>query len=103
MTHRASTTRRRPMVTNQSRIDRGVRVGGALTLLVLATVVGLASLNGIVLTGLALALIVTAGLGWCPLYRLYGVSTVHGVSRQSRDCLFGDASCGALGAGRTTR
>jgi hypothetical protein len=63
------------MRTNESTLDRGIRVAVAVVAAVLAFVVGAGSVGGIVLFVVAAIMLVTAAVGFCPLYRLFGIST----------------------------
>ena len=55
--------------------DRLVRLIGAVVLAPTAFLVGIGSLLGIVLLVLVVLLAGTAAVGFCPLYRLLGLST----------------------------
>ena len=55
--------------------DRGIRVVLAAGAVVVALVVGVPSGLGIGLLVLAAVLLGTAAVGFCPLYRLLGLST----------------------------
>lgn len=63
------------MTRNMSSTDRVVRLVGAVALLAVALLVGLGSLLGIVLLVVAAVLAGTSAVGFCPLYRLLGLST----------------------------
>jgi hypothetical protein len=63
------------MTTNESTADRLVRVALAVAAVVGAVVVGAGSVLGIVLLVVAGVLLVTAATGFCPLYRVLGIST----------------------------
>ena len=63
------------MPHNESRTDRMIRAIAAPILLVLALVVGIDQWFGIVLGVLAVVMAVTAAAGFCPLYRVFGIST----------------------------
>lgn len=63
------------MFTNESNLDRGLRAAAGLVLAVTAFVVGAGSAVGIILIVLAAILLVTAAVGFCPLYRLFGLRT----------------------------
>ena len=63
------------MSTNESPIDRVIRVVIAVAAVVVAFVVGASSVLGIILFVVAAIMLVTAATGFCPLYRLIGVST----------------------------
>jgi hypothetical protein len=60
---------------NVGPIDRLVRLGAALVAVVIALLVGAGSMLGIVLFAVGAILLVTAVVGFCPLYRLLGLST----------------------------
>jgi hypothetical protein len=63
------------MSTNESTLDRIIRgVVGAIALVV-AVVVGVGSVGGILLVVVGGILVVTAAVGFCPLYRILGLST----------------------------
>ncbi len=66
------------MTHNESTVDRGIRAVLGVAALVWALFVGVGSLMGIVLVALAAVLLVTAAVGFCPLYRLLHVSTASG-------------------------
>ncbi len=63
------------MVKNESNLDRIIRVVLGLVALIVAFSVGASSALGIVLLVVAVVLLVTAAVGFCPLYRLLGLST----------------------------
>jgi len=63
------------MRSNVSNLDRLVRVVIAVAAVIVAFAVGAASPLGIVLCVVAAVMIVTAAVGFCPLYRLFGLST----------------------------
>lgn len=63
------------MNTNVGSTDKMVRIGLAVAAAVLAFVVGAGSVGGIVLLVVAAVLGVTALVGFCPLYRLFGINT----------------------------
>ena len=63
------------MTTNESTLDRIIRgIVGAIAL-VIAVVVGMGSVGGILLVVVGGILVVTAAVGFCPLYRILGLST----------------------------
>lgn len=64
------------MKTNESSTDRIIRAIVGVAALVGALVVGIGSIGGIVLLVLGAVLVVTAAVGFCPLYRVLGLSTV---------------------------
>ncbi|MDQ5974177.1 MAG: hypothetical protein QG661_1386 [Actinomycetota bacterium] len=63
------------MSTNESPIDRVIRVVIAVAAVVVAFVVGASSVLGIILFVVAAIMLVTAATGFCPLYRVFGMST----------------------------
>lgn len=63
------------MGKNESGLDRGLRLIVAIVAAVLAFVVGAGSTLGIVLLAVAAIMLVTAAVGFCPLYRIFGIST----------------------------
>ena len=63
------------MSRNVSNRDRLIRVAIAVVAAVGALVVGGSSVLGVVLLVGAAIMVVTAGVGFCPLYRLLGLST----------------------------
>ena len=63
------------MTRNVGTVDRVVRTVLGLAAVVWAFSVGLSSAVGILLVGAAAVLLVTAAVGFCPLYRLLGIST----------------------------
>jgi hypothetical protein len=73
--HAIDTPRRNVMTTNEGTADRSIRALLGVVAVVAAVVVGIGSLPGIVLLVLAGILLVTAAVGFCPLYRVFGIST----------------------------
>jgi len=63
------------MFTNESNLDRGLRAVAGLVLAIAAFAVGAGTTLGIILIVLAAILLVTAAVGFCPLYRLFGLRT----------------------------
>ena len=63
------------MSKNVSNRDRLIRVAIAVVAVIGALVVGGSSVLGVVLLVGAAIMVVTAGVGFCPLYRLLGLST----------------------------
>ena len=63
------------MFTNESNLDRGLRAVAGLVLAIAAFAVGAGSTVGNILIVLAAILLVTAAVGFCPLYRLLGLRT----------------------------
>lgn len=60
------------MTTNESSTDRIIRVVIAF---VAAFAVGIGSVGGIILAVVGAVMLVTAAVGFCPLYRVFGMST----------------------------
>jgi len=63
------------MSRNESNLDRMIRVAVGLSAGFGAVAVGASSVLGIVMFVVAGILLVTAAAGFCPLYRLLGIST----------------------------
>lgn len=63
------------MNKNVGTTDRAVRVGVAVVAAVAAWLVGVGSVLGIVLLVVAAVMLVTAAVGFCPLYRVFGINT----------------------------
>jgi uncharacterized membrane protein (UPF0136 family) len=63
------------MITNESNIDRIIRVVIGVVAFIAAFAVGLGSVAGIVLAVVGAVMLVTAAIGFCPLYRIFGMST----------------------------
>lgn len=64
------------MIHNEATIDRIIRaLVVAPVALVAAFAVGIGSVLGIVLALVGVIMLVTAAVGFCPLYRVLGVST----------------------------
>lgn len=64
------------MVKNESNVDRIVRLVIAVVCAVLAfTVTSPGTVWGVILLIVAVVMLVTAAIGWCPLYRLFGIKT----------------------------
>ena len=63
------------MTVNQSSLDRGIRAVAGIVL-VLAWLLGwVAGTFAIVLGVIGIVLLLTAAVGFCPLYRVLGMST----------------------------
>lgn len=76
--YEATTTSRNEealMTTNEGTVDRSIRALLGVVAVVGAALVGLGSVPGIVLLVVAGILLVTAAVGFCPLYRVLGIST----------------------------
>lgn len=67
--------RPRSMTANESSLDRIIRLVVGIAALVGAFAVGLGSLGGIILAVVGVVMLVTAAVGFCPLYRVFGMST----------------------------
>ncbi|MCI6206296.1 MAG: DUF2892 domain-containing protein [Corynebacterium glucuronolyticum] len=64
------------MVKNESNVDRVVRLVIAVVCAVLAfTVASPGTVWGVILLIVAVVMLVTAAIGWCPLYKLFGINT----------------------------
>ncbi len=63
------------MSINESKLDRGIRTVLGVVAVVVAFVVGAGTAPGIVLFVLAAILLVTAAVGFCPLYAVLRVRT----------------------------
>jgi len=63
------------MLRNTSTPDRLVRLAVAGVAAIVALVIGAGSVIGILLLLVAAILVVTAASGFCPLYRLFGLSS----------------------------
>lgn len=63
------------MKTNEGTADRAIRVVLGVAAIAGALLVGASSVAGIVLFVVAGVLLVTAAVGFCPLYRVFGIST----------------------------
>jgi hypothetical protein len=64
------------MKSNESSIDRIIRAVVGVAALVGALAIGIGTIGGVVLLVLGGVLVVTAATGFCPLYRVLGLSTV---------------------------
>lgn len=71
------------MSRNVSNLDRLIRVAVAVVAFVGAIAVGATSVLGVVLFVVAAVMLVTAAAGFCPLYRLLGISTGGGAPKVS--------------------
>jgi hypothetical protein len=63
------------MKRNEGTLDRVIRVVIAIAAVVGAAALGFTSIWGIVLLVVAAVMLVTAVVGTCPLYSVFGVST----------------------------
>jgi uncharacterized membrane protein YGL010W len=71
------------MHRNENNIDRIVRLVIAAAAVALAAVVGFGTVAGIVALVVAAVMTVTAAVGFCPLYAVFGVSTCPTPNRRS--------------------
>lgn len=71
------------MSRNESNLDRMIRIAAAVVAVIGAVAVGASSALGVVLFIVAAILVVTAAVGFCPLYRLLGISTDKSVPKVS--------------------
>jgi predicted RND superfamily exporter protein len=62
---------------NESSADRALRGLVAVVAIVVALLVGAGSVAGIILLVVGAIMAVTAVAGFCPLYRMLGISTEH--------------------------
>lgn len=63
------------MTTNVGKADKIIRAGIGVLAVVLAFVLGIGSVGGMVAIVVAAIALVTALVGFCPLYKLFGIST----------------------------
>lgn len=63
------------MKRNEGTLDRVLRVVLAVAAVAGSAALGFTSIAGIVLLAVALVLVVTAAVGFCPLYALVGINT----------------------------
>jgi hypothetical protein len=63
------------MIKNESSMDRGIRLVIAVAAAIAAFVVGATTWAGVLLFVVAAIMVVTAAVGFCPLYRVFGLST----------------------------
>lgn len=63
------------MKTNEGTIDRIIRAVAGVAALLGAFAVGTGTVGFVLLLVVAAVLLVTAAVGFCPLYRVFGVST----------------------------
>lgn len=63
------------MTANVGTVDRVIRVVLAVVAAVVGFSVGAGSVLGIILLVVAAVLLVTAAVGFCPLYRVFNLST----------------------------
>lgn len=72
------------MTTNESTTDRIIRMLAAVVAAVAAFALGAGTIAGVALLALAVILLVTAAVGFCPLYRLLGIGTRRASSTTGR-------------------
>jgi uncharacterized membrane protein len=63
------------MTSNVSKLDRIIRVIIAIVAAVVAVSVGASTTTGIVLFVVAAIMLGTSAISFCPLYRIFGLST----------------------------
>lgn len=63
------------METNEGNVDRIIRAVGGVVAFIAAFAIGIGSVVGIVLAVVGAVLLVTAFVGFCPLYRVLGMNT----------------------------
>jgi len=63
------------MQRNEGTVDRVVRALAGVVALIIAGLVGIGSIGGVLLAVVGAVLVVTGAVGFCPLYRVLGVST----------------------------
>lgn len=63
------------MKKNEGTVDRVVRAVLAVAAIAGSAMLGFGTVGGLVLLAVAVIMAVTAAVGFCPLYRLIGVST----------------------------
>lgn len=68
---------------NMGSWDRRIRAAAAVVLAVVGVLVGPGGVVAVVLYVVAAILLVTALVGFCPLYRLVGLSTARGARSRS--------------------
>ncbi|MDA8057620.1 MAG: DUF2892 domain-containing protein [Actinomycetota bacterium] len=66
------------MQQNMGTIDRSLRALVAIGAVAGSGVLGFSTAGGIVLLVVAAIMAVTAGSGFCPLYRPFGITTIRG-------------------------
>lgn len=63
------------MSANESTIDRIIRVAIAVVAAIIAVIVGPSTVLGIILFIVAAIMLLTAAIGFCPIYRILGLRT----------------------------
>ena len=63
------------MKTNEGTADRVIRAIAGAVALIIAVMMGIGSLGGVLLLVVGAILVATAATGFCPLYRVFGLST----------------------------
>ncbi len=63
------------MRTNESTVDRVIRLVIAVAAVGVSAAIGFGTVGGIILLVVAGIMAVTAAVGFCPLYALFGFST----------------------------
>ena len=76
MQHSCTTTKGLTLMSrNESPIDRIIRLVIAVAAVVVAFLVGPSTVLGIILFVVAAVMLLTAAVGFCPIYRMLGIST----------------------------
>ncbi len=70
------------MTTNESSLDRIIRAVAGIAAVVAALAMDLSGVGPVLLAIVGGILLVTAAVGFCPLYRVLGVSTCKVPQRQ---------------------
>lgn len=63
------------MGKNESNIDRIASVAVGVVAAIIAFAVGAGSVGGIILLVVAAVMVGTAAVGFCPLYKVFGINT----------------------------
>jgi hypothetical protein len=72
---RQNPTKEDTMTANVGTTDRIIRAAVAIAALIGAYLLGFSSVGGIILIVVAVVALITAAAGFCPLYRVLGIST----------------------------
>ena len=70
------------MTTNESGLDRIIRLVLGVVALIAAFAVGLGSIGGIILAIVGVVMLFTAAVGFCPIYRVLGLSTTKATAQK---------------------
>ena len=63
------------MTQNENTTDRIISIIIALAALAGSIMIGITTIVGVILLIVAVVMVATAAVGFCPLYRLFGIST----------------------------